>query len=267
MIRRIFALVFALSLTLGAVPVVAQETVSDLREELLELDRLIDALRTDLSSTGGTNLTATEAGDALIRLQDIESDLRSLQDRINAVEDRIARAISDASNRFSDFEFRISDLEGMGTDHVESLPPLGGGGTTDTDATTHMASAEQESFDAAMAAFEEGRIEDATRMFSDFVTNFPGGPLTSSAQYWRGSSLAAGGDWGNAARAYLDSFSGDAQGPYAHKALFGLATSLYELQQDEQACLTLDEILIRYPVKAEEISGEIEMKKRVMNCE
>ena len=51
----------------------------------------------------------------------------------------------------------------------------------------------------------------------------------------------------DAARAYLDAFSGDANGPRAPMALFKLGASLGKIGQAQDACLTLAEVNVRFP--------------------
>ena len=55
------------------------------------------------------------------------------------------------------------------------------------------------------------------------------------------------GEMTNAARAYLESFSGDATGPVAPMALFKLGFALGQIGQTQDACITLAEVGVRFP--------------------
>ena len=55
------------------------------------------------------------------------------------------------------------------------------------------------------------------------------------------------GDTADAARAYLDSFSGSPEGARAPDALTNLGISLGELGQVQEACVTLGQVAVRYP--------------------
>ena len=59
--------------------------------------------------------------------------------------------------------------------------------------------------------------------------------------------LGRDGQHAAAARAYLESFSGTPEGPRAPEALVGLGTALGSLGQNDEACLTLSEVAIRFP--------------------
>ena len=115
-----------------------------------------------------------------------------------------------------------------------------------------------------MAAFEAQDFGAAEVQFATLVNNFPGGPLTGEAHYWRGASLAGLGNWGDAARAFLESFSGSPQGAKAPDALYRLGISLRELGQTEEACLMLSEVEIRYPGAA--ILGEARAEHSALGC-
>ncbi len=67
------------------------------------------------------------------------------------------------------------------------------------------------------------------RLFGTFLQTYPGGPLSTEAQFRRGEALAATADWRGAAHGFLDAFSGAPQGPLAPRALFRLADSLNAL--------------------------------------
>jgi TolA-binding protein len=80
-----------------------------------------------------------------------------------------------------------------------------------------------------------------------FTQTYPGGPLSAQAHFLRGEAEARQNAWSAAARAYLDSFSAapgrrdraggaDRAGPRAGR-----------LGQTEEACLTLQEVAVRYP--------------------
>ena len=67
-----------------------------------------------------------------------------------------------------------------------------------------------------------------------------------------------------AARAYLESFSTDPQGPVAAQALFRLGRSLGALNQTEEACVTLSEVAIRFP--GDPAVAQAEEAKRALAC-
>ena len=72
----------------------------------------------------------------------------------------------------------------------------------------------------------------------------------AEAQILRGDALKQAGDAANAARSYLEAFSGKPDGPMAGQALVKLGQSLADLGQVPEACVTLAEVGVRFPGSA-----------------
>jgi tol-pal system protein YbgF len=144
-------------------------------------------------------------------------------------------------------------------------PPAPGAAPGISPAPAELTVTEQSDFDAAVAAAEAGDNARAAQLFETFLATYPGGPLSSEAQFRRGEALAAQGDWQGAARSYLDAFSGAPQGPLAPRALYRLAVALGERGQFEEACLTLTEVDSRYP--GSEVAGDVAAMKASLRCQ
>ena len=128
-----------------------------------------------------------------------------------------------------------------------------------------MAVTEQSDFDAAVAAADAGDHARRRCCFDSFLATYPGGPLSSEAQFRRGEALAAQANWRGAARSFLDAFSGAPQGPVAPRALYRLAVSLNELGQFEESCLTLTEVDTRYP--GSDVAGDVAAMRQTLRCQ
>lgn len=259
--RRALALALVLALAAPLSPALAQgreETLADIRQELSVLWVEIQRLRTELSTTGSP--TGVGGGDTIARIDAIESELRRLTNATEELQIRVDRVVTDGTNRIGDLEFRLCELESdcdIGT--LGETPTLGGGeapaapvlglGTLPSAPSNGpaLAAAEQSDFDAAMAAYEAGDYAAAAEGFEAYTETYPGGALSAEAHYWRGQAEAGQGAWNRAARAYLASFSGAPDAPRAAESLYRLGTSLNELGQRDEACLTLREVEIRYP--------------------
>ena len=59
--------------------------------------------------------------------------------------------------------------------------------------------------------------------------------------------MSPAGDTANAARAYLEAFSGQPDGNFAADSLLKLGESLGALGQTPEACVTLGEVGVRFP--------------------
>jgi tol-pal system protein YbgF len=115
---------------------------------------------------------------------------------------------------------------------------------------------EQADFDRARDAFEKGDLEAAVLGFQTFTETYPGGPLSGEAHFWRGEALNGLGNTSAAARAYLDSFSGDPNGVMAPDALLQLGLSLNRLGQVQESCVMLGEVTARFPTSAASVEAQ-----------
>lgn len=114
-------------------------------------------------------------------------------------------------------------------------------------ATPDLAVNEQSDFNAAKAALDAGDNRKAVDLFSTFTQTYTAGPLTGQAHFYRGKALDGLGETSDAARAYLESFSGSPKGVKAAEALTNLGIDLGKLGQVKDACITLQQVSVRYP--------------------
>lgn len=235
-----------------------QQTLADIRQELTVLYVDIQRLKRELSTTGGVSSSATVGSSVLDRVGAIETSLQQLTAQTEQLEYRINRIVADGTNRIGDLEFRLVELEGGDIGALGETTTLGGeealtgagtlGGTaTQTDGGSELAVGEQADFDAARQDLTDGAYQLAAEKFASFTQSYPGSPLAAQANFSRGKALDGLGDTREAARAYLASFTGDANGEMAPKALFELGAALGRLGQLDQACITLSEVGVRFP--------------------
>lgn len=262
--RSAWLAAFVAAFALSGAPAAAQDrtqTLADIRQELTVLFVELQRLRTELSTTGGAQ-SSVPSGDLLTRLDALEAELRRLSGASEALELRVDRVVRDGTTRVGDLEFRLCELEtdcdiatlsetttlgggDLPASGNAALPPVQGSGTAPAEGS--LAVAEQSDFDRAQAAFDAGDYAQAAQLFAAFTETYPGGPLSAEAHFLRGEAHVQQANWSQAARAFLDSFSGSPESPRAPQALVRLGTSLAELGQLEEGCLTLVEVERRYP--------------------
>ena len=222
------------------------ETLADMRQELAVLFVELQKLKRELSTTGASG-QLTVGGSVIDRVNAMEAELQRLTSKAEQLEFRIDRVVTDGTNRVGDLEFRICELEpGCDVSSLEIGETLGGiapstGSTaTGSDVATisesaidsaangnaagasegvELAVGEQADFDTAMAAYQAGEFAEAARQFGLFQSNYPGSPLGGEAGLKRGEALEKTGEMTQAARAYLDTFSAEPNGPKAPEAL------------------------------------------------
>lgn len=253
---RTVLLVFALSFALPA-PSLAQDreqTLADIRQELSVLWIELQRLKRELVTTGGPSIQSGGV-DALDRINTIEGELSRVIAQTESLENRIDLIVADGTNRIGDLEFRLVELEGGDISQLGETTTLGGLDLSNDIIPppasalvgTELAVGEQADFDRALSALDAGEIATAADQFLIFTNTYPGGPLSGEAHFWRGEALIAAGDTNAAARAYLDSFSGDPDGSRAPDALLQLGFALNELGQRDESCVMLGEVTTRYP--------------------
>ncbi|MCA3443627.1 MAG: tol-pal system protein YbgF [Rhodobacter sp.] len=250
---------------LGLQPVAAaaqddrSQTLADLRSELAALTQEVTGLRQELVASGASQ-PGLGGGSALQRMDAIEAALAQLTSKTEALEFRINKVVTDGTNRIGDIEFRLTELEGGDVAALPATPPLGGeAGTAPAPALTapvagadvpELAVGEQADFDRAREVLGTGDFRTAADLFKTFTETYSGGPLSADAYFLLGESLGQLGETADAARAYLESFSGTPDGPRAPEALLRLGQSLGALGQVPEACVTLREVGVRFPGSA-----------------
>ena len=259
MIKRVYGVLLAVALT--GVAEAQEPTMEDIRADLSVLGQQLEDLRSELGATGNTVLSARDAASALVRIDEINADLRAALGRVEALEIKVRQVIDDGTRRIGDMEFRLSELEGGDPALNPPTTPLGG-----TDNQSEVISTERQAFNAAKKALDEGDGASAASQLAAFLSSFPDGPLTSEARYLQGEALALQGDHQNAARSFLSGFSGAPDSPFAPLSLYGLSVSLFALGQGDQACLTLAEIQIRYADIPDDLAGKIAEQRGAMAC-
>jgi tol-pal system protein YbgF len=176
--------------------------------------------------------------------------------KVEETENRLNRVVSDGTNRIGDIEFRLTELAGGDLGAIPPTPPLGGEIAAPVPAAPAPAPAtgapelavnEQQEFDRAKGVLGSGDFRAAAEQFAAFAATFPGSPLMADAHVLRGDALAQLGATADAARAYLEAFSGTPDGARAAEALFKLGQSLQQLGQTPEACVTLGEVGTRFP--------------------
>lgn len=250
-----FGIVLAAVLPLQALAQDKTQTLADIRQELVVLNSSVMGLKRELSTTNGFG-SVPAGGSVLERVDAIEAALSRLTAKTEELEFRINQVVSDGTNRIGDLEFRLVELEGGDMGQLGDTLPLGGVAGTAApaiatpaapDAGGSLATNEQADFDRAKAVLDSGDFRAAADLYKTFTETYTGGPLTAEAHYQRGEALSGMGETGNAARAWLESFSADMAGPRAPDALFRVGQALGQLGQGPEACVTLNEVGVRFP--------------------
>jgi len=262
-----------------AMPAHAQQsgdqTLADIRQELTVLYVELQRLQRELSTTGAPS-TSVAGQTTLARLDAIEAELQRLTAKTEQLEFRVGSVVRDGTSRIGDLEFRLCELEpGCDIASLGETPLLGGVASAEvatpspgpvapapTAPVTELAIGEQADFDRARALLDAQDYQAAAQQFATFAETYPGGPLAAEAHLRRGEALDGLGEPTQAARAYLEAFSSDQTGPFAPEALYRLGEKLGALGQTQEACVTLGEVVARFP-QAPAVGHALEASNRI----
>lgn len=266
----------AVCLTLLPLPAFAQDraqTLADIKAELSGLMADFNGLKTELVQSGAASSGAA-GGDALQRLDAIEAELMRLTAKTEEVELKVNRVVTDGTNRVGDIEYRLCEVtDGCDLGTLGATTTLGGDPATaavvapadvpvagDTGGGGELAVNEQKDFDRAQGVLASGDFRTAADLFATFAQSFPGGPLTQQAVFLQGEALTQLGQTADAARAYLEAYSGQPNGPFAADSLLKLGQGLGELGQVPDACVTLGEVDKRFPGSIQATNASVSMQ-------
>ena len=123
-----------------------------------------------------------------------------------------------------------------------------------------------QSLKRAKIYIENSEFEKAKAIFNNFVKNFPNSSFLPEVFFYLAETHYNTDNWKLAANSYLESFSLDPKGDFAPQALFGLAVSLGALKKFDQACLTLEEGVLRFPGQKMVSTENILETKKLLSC-
>lgn len=244
-------------------------SLADIRSELQVLNAQVRSLGAELQPSGGA-ASVPVSGDLLQRVDGLEAELTRLTAKTEALENRINRIVADGTNRIGDLEFRLLELEGGDLATLGETAPLGGDTagpapvSVPDEGGVEMAVSEQQDFERAQKILAAGDYAQAAAKFAAFNRAYPGGPLSTDAFFFQGEALEKSGAWNEAARAYLESFSGNPSSARAPQALLRLGLSLHELGQSSEACVMLQEVVSRYPGSSH--AAQAQNSQQSINC-
>ncbi len=253
------AVLLAMALATGPAPA---QSSAELRERLGDIERELSRIRErfDIPRQSGRDGAMS---DVIVRLDQLEGQLRELTGRLERLEFQQRRLAEDAARRFGDIEFRLTELEGGDVSNLDPVPPLGLGEGT---AGAAVSVSERSDLDRAIEDVRQGRYDLAEDRLRTFLDDYPDSPLEPEARYWLGESQFTRGAYQDAARNYLAGYKADRTGATAPRNLLGLSVTLGRLGQVNEACLTLEEVRNQFPRGPQEVLDEVEAEADALDC-
>lgn len=137
------------------------------------------------------------------------------------------------------------NAENSDTAEGEGVAPAPTGSVSDF-SSEELAIQERPDFDFAKEALGRRDFRAAISLFGIFIQSYPGSPLTPEVYFHQGQAYYSLGDHKNAGRSYLAAFSAAPEASVAPAAMMWLGRSLYTLGHQQEACVTLHEVGVRF---------------------
>ncbi len=121
-------------------------------------------------------------------------------------------------------------------------------------------------YNYAFRLLNDTRYEDAAASFAAFTKKYPKDPLIGNAYYWQGESYYIRRDFVSAADNFRQGFEVLPTGPKAPDNLLKLAMSLDALKRDKEACVVLQQIIIKFKKSTASVANKAELEKKRIGC-
>ena len=253
-----------------SLPIQANEKLSinkkNIKDILLDISEKIESLEKVFLFPDNGYIEDGEASIALVELDKLRIRLKRIEGQVEKIEYMLANSITDIESNIEKISEFIKSFDISFELNKEPQKPLNSNKILFSDSKDLNALNDFESLKRAKLLVEKAKYEDAKLIFENFVKNFPNDSLLPEVFFYLAEIYYNINEWKLAANSYLESFSLDPKGNFAPKALFGLSVSLGALKQFDQACLTLDEVSLRFPAQSVITPEDIFETKKLLNC-
>jgi tol-pal system protein YbgF len=211
------------------------------------------------------------AQDAKLSIDAINTKLTELDNKLVVLSDEVSSVslakIEELENRLTLLVEAYKDLQAQ-VKSIEILPQVKGKGpgsaatfTPSSASDILNTSAEYESYNNGLKAFNARNYELAFKLFTETLAKFPAGTYADNCQYWMGECQYATGDYAAAIGAFKKVFS-YSNSSKADDAQMKIGLSFLKLGKYSDAKTELKNLIDRYPAseyieRAKKYLGEI----------
>jgi len=197
------------------------------------------------------------------QVQDLSGRVDQLQNQVNTQHDATEKEIGD-------LKFQMGSAGGAAG--AAPAPQAGGPQTLSAPAApatppAAAPSSPRDALKAAEQAYASKNYAAAQSLAQGIVTQNKQAPEAYRAQYLVAQSLAAQGKPQDAAIAFDNTYNMNRNGSYAPQSLFGLASSLSSIGQNEAACDTLASLNSNFPTPPAGMKPRIDALSKRAGCQ
>ena len=263
-------IIYIFFISLIALEIKATENLSvekkSIKDILLDISEKIESLEKTFLLPDNGFIEDGDASIALVELDQLRVKLKTLEGEIEKIEYNITSKLGLINKNLEKISILIKKFDN--SFELEKGNIISGINTKDNnDEKIDFSQLNDfQSLKRAKIYIENSEFENAKAIFKNFLKNFPNSTFLPEVFFYLAETYYNTDDWKLAANSYLESFSLDPKGDFAPRALFGLAISLGALKQFDQACLTLEEVVLRFPGQKRVSAENILETKKLLSC-
>ena len=145
---------------------------------------------------------------------------------------------------------------------VANLADFGDGPVPPNSALRDTATnAEKLAYNSAYDQLARGQVQESTRSFDSFLSQYPDGPYSDNAWYWQGEAMYAQRDFEKSLRNFGVVINSFPNSPKVPDARLKIGFALYEQQQYEQARAVLTGVQDDYPGRSASVLARKRLQK------
>ncbi|MDP7041506.1 MAG: tol-pal system protein YbgF, partial [Gammaproteobacteria bacterium] len=213
--------------------VMAQST----RERLTNLE----ARLARLERTVNNNDSQT---DMLRKIQQLQEENQALRNEIETLQFDTVRSADRQRQLYLDLDQRLQALEAGSAPRVGAAPVPAAG---DTAPAATGATSDQLAYQAAFDLLKQGRYEEATAGFKNFLVVYAGSNLGDNAQYWLAETHYVSQDYETALEGFQEVVTGYPTSRKIPDAWLKIGYCNYEMQRWNDARQALSVVTSRFP--------------------
>ncbi|GLR67897.1 hypothetical protein GCM10010909_25780 [Acidocella aquatica] len=286
--------VFASMLPIGAAqgqPLVQSQEGIALENQILQLQSQVQQLQSGGGGNGGSALGNSSApvpppasgtgapgggivASLLNQVNDLQTQVQQLSGRVDTLQNQVDTQHAATEKEIGDLKFQMTNgaTPGAtpGTPQAAPGPQTSAPPAPAAPAPLPPASAVSGSpatmLHDGLAAYARHDYATAEAAANAILSTAKGSPQAYRAQYLLGQSLSAEGKPQAAAIAYDDAYNLNRTGTWAPQSLFGLASSLADIKQNEAACDTLSSLNSQFPTPPAGMKDKIDALSHRAHC-
>ena len=263
-------IIYILLIFLVAFEIKATEDLSNeqknIKDILLDISEKIESLEKTFLLPDNGFIEDGDASIALVELDKLRVKLKNLEGKIEKIEYNISSQLGYINKNLQKISILIKQFDNSFELEKGSVIPDINKKDNTGEKIEYDQLNEFQSLNRAKIYMDKSEFENAKAIFKNFVKNFPNSTFLPEVFFYLAETYYNTNNWKLAANSYLESFSLDPKGDFAPQALFGLAISLGALKQFDQACLTLEEVVLRFPGQKMVSTENILETKKLLSC-